>query len=331
MTQLGMTLFSLTPLWRGGADAVGLLEQVAAAGCGPAVELIGHQAWRGFPAVAPEDERAFRDAVERLELTPVALGVYTDLFRRPGRPMTVEQAFDDIAPQLAAAARLGFPVVRATLGMSPELLGRVAAEAERLGVVLTFEVQGATTPGAPAVLELVELQRRTGTPFLGLTIDSSLSTSALPSALGMALRRLGLAAPEVTAVHQAWAQGGPIGPRIGSALAVVAGHPREAELAPLVAGVLGRCGRTEPEEWAELLPLVRHAHAKFWDTDVEAVRGSHGAWLRALSAAGYEGAVLSEWGGHELLERDGADPIAVSAAHVALLSELAGARTAVTA
>ncbi|RFU18816.1 apurinic/apyrimidinic endonuclease family protein [Geodermatophilus marinus] len=331
MTQLGMTLFSLTPQWREGADAVGLLEQVAAAGCGPAVELIGHQAWRGFPTVATEDERAFRGAVERLDLVPVALGVYTDLFRHPGRPRTVEQAFDDVAPQLAAAARLGFPTVRATLGMEPQLLHRIAAEAERIGVVLTFEVQGATSPDAPAVVELADLQQRTGSPFLGLTIDFSLTTPALPAALGTALRRLGLPAPGVRAVHEAWDQDGPIGPRIGAALAVVAGHPREAELVPLVAGVLGRCGRTAPGEWSELLPLVRHAHAKLWDTDVEAVRGPHGEWLRALSAVGYQGAVLSEWGGHELLERDEADAMAVSVAHVALLAELAGDRTAATA
>ncbi|MGY1849296.1 sugar phosphate isomerase/epimerase family protein [Blastococcus sp. SYSU DS1021] len=326
-----MTLFSLTPQWRAGADVVELLERVAAAGCGPAVELIGHQAWRGFPAVTAEDERAFRDAVGRLGLVPVALGVYTDLFRYPGRPMTVEQAFDDIAHQLAAAARLGFPMVRATLGMAPSLLQRVSAEAERLGVVLTFEVQGATSPDSPAVVELAELQQRTGSPCLGLTIDSSLSTPALPAALGTALRRLGLAAQGVAAVDEAWEQDGPIGPRIAAALAVIAGHPREAELTPLIAGVLGRCGRTAPGEWSELLPLVRHAHAKFWDPDVEAVRDPHEAWLRALSAAGYQGAVLSEWGGHELLEQGEADALAASAAHVALLAELTGARTAVTA
>src|SRR3712207_4411697 len=149
MNLLGTTLFSLMPEWRAGHDLPTLLDRVARADCGPALEVIGHQAWRGFPHVSGDDERAFRDAVDRLGLVPTALGVYTDLFRRPGRAMSDQEAFEDVAPQIAAAAQLGFPVVRATLGMAPGLLRRVADQAEQLGVVLTFEVQGATAPDAP--------------------------------------------------------------------------------------------------------------------------------------------------------------------------------------
>ena len=201
----GTTLFSLTPDWRAGAGLLPMLDRLAAAGCGPALEVVGYQSWRGFPAVPDDDERAFRATVDRHGLVPTALGVYTDTFRRPGRPMTDDEAFDDIAPQLAVAARLGFPAVRATLGMSPALLRRVAAEAERLRVVLTFEVQGANTPDAAPVVELLALQERTGTPYLGLTLDFSLTTPALPEALGIALRRYGLPDDAVESVYRAWA------------------------------------------------------------------------------------------------------------------------------
>jgi hypothetical protein len=323
MPTLGTTLFSLTPDWRAGADVRSVLNRVAGAGCGPAIEVIGHQAWRGFPWISTEDEGAFRSVIDKLGLIPVALGVYTDLYRWPHRAMSADEAFEDIRPQLEVAARLGFPSVRATLGMEPALLRRVAAEAERLGVVLTFEVQGATSPEAPAVLEITELQASTGTPYLGLTMDFSVTTPALPAAFGTALRRLGLPEDAVTAVHRAWAQEWPMGRRIGAALAAVVGHPREAELTTLVAGVLGRCGRSTPAEWTRLLPLVRHAHAKFWDPAVESVRAPHGAWLAALVDAGYVGAVVSEWGGHELLDRADADALTVTQAHLELLTELA--------
>jgi sugar phosphate isomerase/epimerase len=331
MTTLGTTLFSFTPEWRSGADATSILERIAGARCGPAIEVIGQQAWRGFPGIRPDEERAFRDGVDRLGLVPVALGVYTDLFRRPGRPMSDDEAFEDIRPQLEVAARLGFELVRATLGMAPELLRRVAAECERLGVVLTFEVQGSTAPDAPAVTELAELQARTGTPYLGLTLDFSLTTPALPEAFGTALARHGLAAAQVAAVEEAWAQDAPLGPRLGAALGAISGHPAEPLLAHLVAGVFVRTGRQQPADWAALLPLVRHAHAKFWDPDVEAVRGSHGAWLVALADAGYRGAVVSEWGGHELLDRADADALTVTRDHLGLLRELAAAGTAVRA
>jgi hypothetical protein len=262
---------------------------------------------------------------------PVALGVYTDVFRRPGRSMTSDEALEDIRPQLRAAARLGFPLVRATLGMEPDLLNRVAEEAARLGVVLTFEVQGATAPDAPAVAELIELRAATGNPYLGLTLDFSLTTPALPAAFGTALARQGLDDGQIAAVHAAWDREAPLGARIGAALDVVSAHPAAGSLTNLVAGVFVRTGRWRPQDWVEALPLVRHAHAKFWDPDVECVRGSHGAWLAALDGAGYVGAVVSEWGGHELLDRADADALAVTRDHLDLLRVLVGDRAAVTA
>ncbi len=328
---LGTTLFSLTPEWRRGADLVSLLERLAADGCGPAIEVVGHQAWRGFPQVSAEDERAFLAAVERLELVPAALGVYTDLYRRPGPVMSTDEAFDDIQPQLEVAARLGFRAVRATLGMEPDLLRRVAAEAERLGVVLTFEVQGVIAPDNPAVVEVLSLRDETGNPYLGLTMDFSVTTPALPVAFGTALRRLGLSDDEIRIVHQIWAEDAPVGRRIGTALAVVAGHSSEPALTMLIAGMFGRTGRQRPADWAAVLPAVQHAHAKFWDPDVESVRTPHGAWLATLEQAGYSGAVVSEWGGHELLDRADADALDVTRAHVQLLTELAADRRVVTA
>jgi hypothetical protein len=331
MTILGTTLFSLTPDWRAGADATAILERVADARCGPAIEVIGHQTWRGFPEMATDDERAFRDAVDRLGLVPVSLGVYTDLFRRPDRPMTTDEAFADIRPQLQAAARLGFPVVRASLGMESALLRRVAAECDHLGVVLTFEIQGVTPPDAPAVAEVVALQAETGSPYLGFTIDFSLTTPALPVAFGTALRRLGLPEPSVAAIVEIWDRDEPLGARIGAARAELAGRPDEAALTMVVAGVFGRTGRWQPADWAALLPLTRHAHAKFWDPDVEAVREPHGAWLTALADAGYSGAVVSEWGGHELLDSGDADALTTTRAHVELLRELSSNRSVATA
>jgi hypothetical protein len=322
MVTLGTTLFSFTPDWRAGEDAISILERVAGAGCGPALEVIGHQAWRGFPEVSAADERAFRDAVDRLELVPVSLGVYPHPFRRPGSPSSIDEQADDLRTQLEAAKRLGFPIVRTHLGMDPALLRRVAAEADRLEVVLTFEVQGVATPDAPAVVDVLDLQAGTGSPYLGLTMDFSVTSRSLPGVLDTALRRNGLAEDAIAEIHRIWGEDLPIGRRIGTALALVAGHPQEQPLTVLVAGVLGRCGRTEPAEWADVFPVVHHAHAKIWDPDVEAVREPHGAWLAALDAAGYAGAVVSEWGGHEMLDRTEADALTVTRDHLHLLADL---------
>jgi hypothetical protein len=329
--MLGTTLFSFTPDWRAGGDCGSILERVAAGGCGPALEVIGHQAWRGFPDVAAEDERAFRDAVDRLELVPVALGVYPHPFRRPGSAAGVDEQVADLATQLLAAKRLGFPIARTHLGLDPEVLRGAAAAAEELEVVLTFEVQGVATPDAQAVVDVLDLQAGTGSSYVGLTMDFSVTSRSLPAVLDTALRRNGLAEDAIAEVHRIWGEDLSIGRRIGTALGLVAGHPQEHALTVLVAGVLGRCGRTEPAEWAEVLPVVRHAHAKFWDPDVEAVREPHGAWLAELARAGYGGAVVSEWGGHEMLDRADADALTVTRDHLDLLRELVPQSAGVTA
>ncbi len=322
MVTLGTTLFSFTPDWRRGEDAGALLERVGSAGCGPALEVIGAQAWRGFPAVSADDERAFRDAVDRLALQPVALGIYPHPFRRPGPPQSLDEMAGDLTAQMETARRLGFPIVRTHLGLDRELIRRAAAEADRLGVVLTFEVQGTATPDAPAVVDVLDLQAETGSPFLGFTMDFSVTSRSLPGVLDTAFRQNGLPEDAIAEVHRIWAEDWPIGRRIGTALGQIAGHPQEQPLTVLVAGVLGRCGRTEPAEWADVLPVVHHAHAKFWDPDVESVREPHGAWLAALDAAGSSGAVVSEWGGHEMLDSSEADALTVTSAHLELLGEL---------
>jgi hypothetical protein len=326
---VGTSLFSLTPDQRAGADLLTVLERVAAADCGPALEVIGHQSWRGFPRLGVEVERAFRLAVDRLGLVPVALGVYADLYRRPGRTMGVDEAMDDLRPQLDAAVRLGFAQVRTALGMSPELLRLATREAEQLGLVLTLEVQGATPPNAQAVLDVLELQSETGTPHLGLTLDFSLSTPALPASLPAALRRLGAAGHQIAAIQDAWALQAPVGARIGTALSALAGHPAEQILTNLVVGIFIRTGQQQPADWADVLPVVRHAHAKFWEADVEALRTPFRAWLNALDDAGYSGAVVAEWGGHELLDSVDADALTVTRAHVGLLRELVAERAQV--
>ena len=60
-----------------------------------------------------------------------------------------------------------------------------------------------------------------------------------------------------------------------------------------------RFGRQDPATWASLVPLVVHAHAKFWEIDGagdDPTTDSRGV-VDTLLAGGFQGVVASEWGG----------------------------------
>ena len=316
MTLLGTTLFSFTPDWRAGGGHDHGAPPARRSRLWPGRRGRRAPVVAGFPAVAPDDERAFADAVDRLGLTPVALGVYTDLYRRAGPDDDRRRGVRRCPPassgprpgsaSRSSARRWAWP--RGSCGGCR----RGGAARDRR------DLRGAGRP-----------TRRSGSrrgaaraggadrhPHLGLTLDFSLTTPALPDAFGTALRRFGLTDDEVDACTGLGADAPDPRPHRRRARRLSAVIADEGPLNVLVAGVLGRCGRSQPADWAHALPAVRHAHAKFWDPDVESVRAPHAAWLRALDDADYAGTVLSEWGGHELLDTDDADALEVTRAHV---------------
>lgn len=305
----------MTNEWLSGTwtlDAV--LRRIAADGLGPGLEVVGFQSFRDFPRVSASDVTAFRDAVDDLALQPSALGGYVDAALRPGRVLDVDQAERYLQPQLDAATRLGFPLVRAALGLDPVLLERLVPTLESLGVTLVLEVQGPTTMDSPALVSTVELFEKLRTPALGLVLDFSLSMVGLPVTLLRRLRADGLSAGSEAVLVEAWrARRGP-----GEFFARCPDAP-PAALAPFV-----RFGSSAPEEFAPLLPWVRHVHAKFWDLEDadEHVAGPHAAFLRMLTDAGYDGPISSEWGGSEWLESTDVDGFEITRRHLGLVRAL---------
>ena len=325
--QYGTTLFSLTPDWRAGESAASILQRVADAGCGPALEVIGHQAWRGFPAVSADDERAFRDAVDRLGLIPVALGVYTDLFRRSGRPMSADEAFEDIRPQLEVgrAARLpararhaghGVPACCAASPTRPS--GSASSSPSRC--------RARRSPTLRPSSRCCRSRRRPAAPTSASRIDFSLTTPG--AARSRSERRCagsGCRPPRSRPSTGSGPQDEPLGRRIGAALALGRRASRRRPRSTiLVAGVL------RPHAAAGSRPTGRDAAAGWSGTRTPSsgTRTSSRSGNRTApgsprwTAAGYAGAVVSEWGGHELLDRADADALTVTRDHLDLLAEL---------
>jgi sugar phosphate isomerase/epimerase len=325
--KLGLTLFSLINEWQTGRCSLrDLLERVAADNLGPSVEVVGGQSFRNFPFVASEEARDFRESMDRLQLEPTALGVFADSARLPDRLLTDDEIVSEFEHQIDAAVTLGFPMVRAGLGLSPSVLEALVAHLEHKEVIFTLELQGATHPDSPVLIETLRAFERLQSGYLGLTLDFSLYMPAIPLTLENHLSQLGVGAATIAALGETF-RGENDGWRSFEAAAAADHTPRA--IIEQCRGWLFRFGRTPPEAFGHVLPWVHHAHAKYWDLErpetdiVEPYR----AFLQMLLDSGYEGAIASEWGGCDWLEIADIDAFDLTSQHLALIANIVAGLT----
>jgi hypothetical protein len=324
--RLATTGFSFTNEWLAGRYTLErLLNRVAELELGPGIELVGHQTWRSFPVLRDEDVLDFRHLVDEFQLEPAALGGYVDLLRRVDRPMTTDEATEVLSAQIAAAEALGFPVVRLHAGVPVAVLERVAAIAERAGVVLATEIQGGQTPSDPVVTAVLECCERLGSPSIALTLDFSVAMTRVPKHFVDAVCRAGMAREALDNVVALWEQGA----RTPDLLAALAETGAPAAALDEARSGFVRFGRQEPEAWLSFVPHVAYVHAKFWelddDGDEPTVRNAE--MIAMLRAGGYAGFVCSEWGGSEWggsawVDASALDAFDLTGQHHLLLSRL---------
>jgi len=320
--RLGVSTFSLTNEWLSRRYTLeSLLERVVETGLGPGLEVIGHQSWRGYPRLAREDVLGFRRLCERLGLEPAAIGGYVDLLRRPGGVMTVEECVEALETQIDAAAGLGFPVIRLHVAVPVPAIERVVPAAERAGVILATEFQGPQTPDDPSLQALLELRERVGgSPAVALVLDFSIAMRAIPTTFAHAVRSAGMARGDLDRIVELWRGGANVGELFAAIAATdAAGLAQDEARSGFV-----RFGRQDPGAWAPLVPLIAHAHAKFWEIDEagDDPTTDSGAVVDMLLAGGFRGVVTSEWGGSAWVDLDDVDGFAIVAQHQRLLGRL---------
>lgn len=319
--RLGVSTFSFANEWLTRRWTLEqLLTRLADSGLGPAIEVIGYQVWRGYPALDREEVRAFRRLVERLGLEPVALGAYVDLLRRVDRALTTEEAVDELTTQIELAQAIGFSVLRLHSGIPTDVLERAAPAAERAGLVLATEIQGGQTPDDPAVERVLECRERTGSESIALTLDFSVAMRELPKAFTEAVLRAGMSPERLDSIVTAWEQGA----STRALFAALADTDAPAAALDEARSGFIRFGRQDPQAWLPLVPAIAYVHAKFWELDDSGDEPTtrNAELISLLRDGGYTGVVCSEWGGNAWQEAEDVDAFELSRRHHALLETL---------
>ena len=284
-----------------------LLAKVAELGIGPGLEVIGFQSIRGFPAVSDEFADRFRMLVDKYKLTPTSLAINADTMIRRGYKMNDEETANYLEPQIRAAARLGFPVVRSQFAASPEAIRRLVPLIEKLEVKLGPEVHAPLGPMSPPVLAYREMYAKLNSPSLGFVPDFGTSARSIPAGYIDILRQRGLDQATLDVALEIWR--GPGDPwwkreefnRRATELRV---EPTVASSLSVMFSILSP---NPPEAWLEIMPQVIHIHGKFYDFDAEGNETSipYDKLLPVFVRGGYKGSMSSEWEGHIWSDDDG--------------------------
>lgn len=305
----GVTLYSFTRAFHGREyDLEALIRKVAAEGYGPGLEVIGFSSLRGFPDVDDAFAGRFRDLVAEVDLVPTSLAVNADIGIRRDRLMSQEELIAYMRRQIEAAAKLGFPVARVQISLTPDSMEQLAPIAEEHEVTLALEVHADQYASHPRILALRDRYETVGSPFLGFTMDWGATVSGFAPSLLEAYRRRGASDELRAAVVALWddfyEQGPPAdqaehGQRFGRFIALAAQHGRPDLGIDFAINGTGLFGPARVDDWREILPWVRHVHGKFFGIDETGEEPS--VPVRDLVALlvenGYSGAISSEYEG----------------------------------
>lgn len=330
--KLGSTLYSFTNEWherRYGFED--LIAEVAKRKLGPGLEIIGFSTIRGFPNVSDDFAARFKDLMAKYQLTPSCLSINADMAIKRGTMMSVDEAVAYHAPQIEAAAKMGFPTIRCQFAAPVEVIIKLLPLLEKHGIKIGPEVHAPLNPSSPPVMAWREAYAKANSPLLGFVPDFGCCASTLPATYIANLRRQELPEILIELALEVWQLPRDAGwkrQEFARRVEPLKADPADVSALSVMFNILSP---GTAEMWKEIMPQVVHVHGKFYDFDAEGNEASidYGSILPVFHDGGFTGFMSSEWEGH--LYMRGVDAFDMVAKHQALARRIIAKHTGVAA
>ncbi|WP_394770183.1 DUF6379 domain-containing protein [Lacisediminihabitans sp.] len=310
--ELGLTLYSASAEFRAGwYDLDGLLDRVAELEIGPGIEIVASQVLPTYPEVSDEFVASWRAAFDRHGFDASSFGANLDMGRRRERDMTPDEEFEFSETLFRGAKKLGFPLVRIQ-SAKPELLKRLLPIAERLELNLAYEIHAPMGPNSPEILKVREVYDALDSPLLGFVADFSSTMHSMSPTLLRAVSRAGLDEEAVERLQTIWATDAPMRERQEEFIGYLRGRDFDpGRLGSFAHLAFNMHGHVAPTEWSDIMPQIKHVHAKFYDIDENGQEPAidYPGLVRVFVEGGYRGYWSSEWEGHAFAELGEVDPL----------------------
>lgn len=298
--KLCTSLFSFALEWNSGKYSLeDLMAKVKELNLGPGIEIIGFQSLKGFPYLSDSAVATVKKWIQKYGFEPACLDANVDVGIRRDRLLTDKETADYIIPQIWAASKLGFPVLRVQMTAKPGVMRKLAPIAEKAGVKLGMELHTPYGVDHPSVLLLRELYEELRSPYLGFIPDFGTSMRNIPDALLHSFREVGVTDELIAITKEIWKKDAPTPVKFGElqerAFGLGATPPQVGRLNM----AFSMNGRQDVNAWKEIIPQTVHLHGKFYGFDENGDEPSidYAAILKVFYEGGYKGYVASEYEG----------------------------------
>lgn len=305
----GTTLYSYTRLFHERKSTFEeLIREVVRRGQGPGLEVIGFQSIRNWPNMDATSIGKFKYLIAESGLILTSMAINADLGLRRDRLLTHDEMIDYMAAQINMASKLGFPLARVQVSMTPDVMEALLPVAEKANVKLGLEIHSHHSPRNPEMVAHRERYEKLDSGFLGFVPDWGTTCVGMPPSLIEKYRKTGVPEEMIEVLTELWqvhhAEGAPHdgptqGKRMGQVAGIAAKYGFGETAIDYAINHCGLFGHADPEEWADIMHLVWHTHGKFFGMDATGNEPTTPipAILKVYADAGYAGSISSEYEG----------------------------------
>ena len=267
------------------------------------VEIIPEQSIPDFTHLTDEFVDTWFSWMEKYGTTPTATNAYLDTRLYAGQWLSLEEQIASIRTDIDVAVRLGMPIVKATINVSPEVMEGAAPYAEEKGIRLLVEVHAPFHYEHPWIVQHLEVMHRTGSPALGFMPDMGTYVRRFPRVVSERALRDGAKPELVDLIVKTYDDGGDTH-GLMDLVNYRNGGPVDVGLARQATHYIW----TDPKAMLDHMPLIGHIQAKFYemtrDESGDEVEYSipYAEIVPVLVEGGFDGYLSSEYEGNRHIQ-----------------------------
>jgi sugar phosphate isomerase/epimerase len=298
--KLATSLFSYAYEWNSGKYTLeDVIAETRKRNLGTGLEIIGFQSLRGFPYISNDTIKEVKHLLDKYEFEPVALDANIDVGIKRHAKMSIDETVAYIKPQILAAQKLGFPILRCQTTAPAEVYQKLVPFAEKANVVMGIELHTPYSTDHPSVIKMVEMFGQIQTHVLGFVPDMGTCMRAIPDALLTSFKAVGVTNEMIAITKEIWHKDIPTPAKFGELAQTLAPLGATPPQIGRLNMAFSMNGRQPVENWKEIMPYVVHLHGKFYGFDENGDEPSidYPKIFKVFSEGGYKGYISSEYEG----------------------------------